>query len=67
MDEFRQCEYVALRATIRERGTVRVLTFFAAFVAWAALDLAFLASGARHVIGPLLSLMVLAAGFEAVF
>lgn len=67
MDDFRQFEYVALRATIRERGTVRVVTFLAALVAWAALELAFLASGPPHVVGPLLSLMVLAAGFEAVF
>ncbi len=67
MDDLRQFEYVALRATIRERGTVRAVTFLATLIAWAALELAFLASGPTHVIGPLLSLMVLAAGFEVVF
>jgi len=67
MDDLGRFEYEALRATIRERGTARLVTFFATLVAWAALELAILASGPNHVIGPLLSLMVLAAGFETVF
>jgi len=67
MDELRQDEYVALRATIRERGTVRAITFFVTVVGWAALELAFLTSGPRYAVGALLSLMVLAAGFEAIF
>ena len=67
MDDLRQQEYAALRATIRERGTVRAITFLAAVLGWAALDLAFLASGPRNVVGTLLSLTVLAAGFETVF
>jgi len=67
MNELRQHEYVALRATIRERGTVRAITFFVTVVGWAALELAFLASGPRHAVGTLLPLMVLAAGFETIF
>ncbi len=66
MDELALAEYTALRATIRERGTVRAITFFVALSAWAALELAVLAYP-EHVIVPLLPLMVLAAGFETVF
>jgi hypothetical protein len=67
MDDLGQHEYAALRATIRERGTVRAITFFVTVLAWAMIELAFLASRPHHVIGALLSLMVLAAGFETIF
>ncbi len=66
MDELGRDEYGALRATIRERGTVRAITFFVALASWAALDAAVLASG-RPVAGSLLPLIVLVAGFETVF
>ncbi len=66
-DQVSREEYIALRATIRERGTVRVITFLATIVAWAAIVLAFSATGPRDVVGSLVSLMVLAGGFEAVF
>lgn len=67
MDDYRNDEYVALRATIRERGTVRVITFLVALVAWAMLELVFLSSGPQNAVGMVLSLLVLAGGFEAVF
>ncbi len=66
MDEFVRDEYKALRATIRERGTVRAITFFVTLTAWAALGFALLTSG-HPVVAPLLPLMVLVAGFETVF
>lgn len=66
MDELLRDEYKALRATIRERGTVRAITFFVSLAAWAALSFALLASG-HPIMAPLLPLMVLVAGFETVF
>ncbi len=67
MNDYRTDEYSALRATIRERGTVRVITFLVTLIAWAALAIAFLISGPENVIGAVVCLLVLAAGFEAVF
>jgi hypothetical protein len=67
MNKPAQEEYRALRATIRERGTVRVITFVATIAAWAALELAFAAAGPRDVVGAFLSLLMLAAGFEAIY
>lgn len=66
MDEFERQEYKVLRATIRERGTVRAITFCATVIAWAALALVVLASGV-HPLAPLLPLLVLVAGFEVIF
>lgn len=66
MEELHDREYKALRATIRERGTVRVITFFVTLCVWGALELAVLAHP-HHVIAPLVPLMVLVAGFETVF
>ena len=59
-------EYRALRATIRERGTMRALVTTITFVSWAALSLA---AAALFVLPPLglIPLLSLAAGFEAVF
>ena len=59
-------EYKALRATIRERGTVRVWIFLTGFAAWAALALttAVLAAAPSTTLLPLL---LLAAAFEAIF
>jgi hypothetical protein len=59
-----QAEFEALRATIRERGTVRPILFVGAIAAWAAAVIATTALFALPV-SSLLSLLVLAAGFEA--
>ncbi len=66
MDEMERQEYKALRATIRERGSVRVVTFLAALLGWAVLTVALLI-GFVHASALLVSLLVLAGGFEAVF
>ncbi|HET9268600.1 MAG TPA: hypothetical protein VFO31_10570 [Vicinamibacterales bacterium] len=59
-------EYRALRATIRERGTMRALVTTITFVSWAGLSLA---AAALFVVPPLalIPLVALAAGFEALF
>jgi hypothetical protein len=57
-------EFAALRATIRERGTARILLFFAVMAVWGALAVATAAAIALPV-AALLPLVVLAAGFEA--
>jgi hypothetical protein len=59
-------EYRALRATIGQRGTARVWVFLAALIAWAAATIATAALAALPV-ATLLPLLLLAAGFEAVF
>ena len=59
-------EYRALRATIRERGTTRLWLFLAGLAAWAASTIATSALAALPV-ATLLPLLVLAAGFEAIF
>jgi hypothetical protein len=59
-----QAEFEALRATIRERGTARPILFVSAMAAWAALVIATTAVIALPV-SSLLSLLVLAAAFEA--
>src|SRR3954471_9574819 len=61
-----QEEYIALRATIRERGTARVCIFAAGIAAWAAAAIA-MAALASSPVATLLPLLVLAAMFEAVF
>ena len=59
-------EYRALRATIAARGATRVWLFLAVIVAWAAGTIATAALAALPV-ATLLPLLVLAAGFEAIF
>jgi hypothetical protein len=66
MTEREQEEYVALRATVRERGTARVWVFVAGVAGWAALTLATAALAATPV-ATLVPLLVLASVFEAVF
>ena len=66
MAQLRDDEYVALRATIRERGTARPILFVATLAGWALLMLITLASSPRPL-SFLFPLMSLAAGFEAVF
>ena len=59
-------EYAALRATIRERGTVRMLLIPFVFTAWAAVAVA-TSAVITVALSTLVPLLVLAAGFEAVF
>ncbi len=59
-------EYIALRATIRERGTTRVCVFAGGIVAWAALAVATAALSSTPV-ATLLPLLVLGSVFEAVY
>ena len=65
-DKRRHSEYESLRATIRQRGTARMLLVPAALTGWAALRI-----GAAAVItvalSTLIPLLVLVAAFEAVF
>ena len=58
-------EYRGLRATIRQRGTARVIVMTITFVSWSALALAACALFVIPAIG-LIPLLVLAAGFEGV-
>lgn len=60
-----QQEYVALRDTIRERGTARVALFVAIMGIWGALVVA-TASALSLPVASLIPLVVLGAGFEAV-
>ena len=59
-------EFAELRATIRLRGTTRVVLLPATFAAWGALTVA-AAAGITVTLSTLVPLLVLAAGFEAVF
>lgn len=59
-------EYEALRATIRERGTVRMILLPVTFALWGAIAIATTAAIALPL-AALLPLMVLAAGFEAIY
>jgi hypothetical protein len=63
---YRQGEYESMRATIRQRGTARILLVPAALVAWAGLTI-----GAAAVItvalSTLIPLLVLVAAFESTF
>jgi hypothetical protein len=62
----RETEYAALRATIRERGTARMILLPVVFIGWAGAAIA--AAGVITVsVSTLVPLLVLAAGFEAVF
>jgi hypothetical protein len=66
MTEREHLEYIALRATIRERGTARVYIFAGGITVWAALTVA-TAALASTPLATLLPLLVLACVFEAVF
>jgi hypothetical protein len=61
-----EAEYIALRATIRERGSVRVCVFAAGLAAWSAAAIA-TAALASTPVATLLPLLLLASIFEAVF
>ncbi len=62
----RKAEYEALRATIRERGTARMLLAPLVFTAWAGTAIATSAI-ITVAVSTLLPLMVLAAGFESIY
>ena len=62
----RNAEYDALRATIRERGTARMVLIPFVFTAWAGVAIATSAVIAV-ALSTLVPLLVLAAGFEATF
>jgi hypothetical protein len=66
LDSLRHYEYRALRDTIRQRGTVRMVLVPVTFIGWAATAGA-VASVITVAISTLVPLLVLAAGFEAVF
>jgi hypothetical protein len=61
-----QAEYEALRATIRERGTVRMILLPVTFGLWGGVAVATTAA-ILLPIAALLPLLVLAAGFEAIY
>lgn len=58
-------EYVALRATIRERGSLRLVLFVVTIGLWSALVVA-TAAALSLPVASLIPLLVLAGGFEAV-
>jgi hypothetical protein len=59
-------EFKALRATIRERGSLRIWLFYLVLATWSAATIATAALAALPV-ATLLPLLLLAAGFEVVF
>jgi hypothetical protein len=61
-----QSEYAAMRDTIRQRGTARMVLVPVTFIGWAATAVA-TAAVITVAISTLVPLMVLAAGFEAIF
>ena len=65
-DPVKQLEYSAMRATIRERGTARMVLAPIVFIAWAAIAVA-TAAVITVALSTLVPLVVLAAGFEAIF
>jgi len=59
-------EFAALRATIRERGTLRMVLVPVIFIGWAGVAVATVAV-ITVALSTLLPLLVLAAGFETLF
>ena len=62
----RDLEFEALRATIRERGTVRMILLPVSLALWGAVAIATTAAVAVPI-AALVPLLVLAAGFEAIY
>jgi hypothetical protein len=62
----RELEFEALRATIRQRGTIRVILLPVTFGLWAGAAIATTAAVALPI-AALVPLLVLAAGFEAIY
>lgn len=65
-EALRPVEYSAMRATIRERGTVRLVLVPVIFIAWAGAVVA-TAAVITVAVSTLVPLLILVAGFEAVF
>lgn len=66
MPDHSDAEYAALRPTVRERGTARMVIVPLIFVGWAASSIA-TAAAIGIPIASIVPLIVLAAGFESVF
>ena len=66
MSDLREAEYEALRATIRERGTLRSYAVLGGLVAWGALAV-IVFTGRAHGALAIVPLLVLAATFEINF
>ena len=66
LDTRHQTEYAALRDTIRQRGTARVVLVPVVFIGWAATAVA-TAAVITVAISTLVPLLILVAGFEAIF
>ena len=65
-DQRHKEEYAALRATIRERGTARMLLLPVVFIGWGAAAIA-TAAVISEPLDTLVPLLILAAGFQAIF
>jgi hypothetical protein len=63
---YRETEYAAMRATIRERGTARLVLLPVVFISWAATVVATTAA-INFAMSTLVPLLILAAGFEAIY
>ena len=66
MDDRERAEYEALRATIRERGTVRMWVILVGLLTWGALAIGPWAAGSRGAL-TLVPLLAIAATFEISF
>lgn len=66
MNDLSREEFIELRATIRERGSARIYVFVLSIAVWAGLTVAIALVGAAPVF-TIVPLLVLWAGFEAVF
>jgi hypothetical protein len=66
LDSREQAEYAAMRDTIRQRGTARMALVPATFIGWAGAAIG-TAAVLTTAISTLIPLMILAAGFEAIF
>ena len=66
LDSRQQAEYLALRDTIRQRGTIRMVLVPVVFIGWAATAVA-TAAVITVAISTLVPLLVLVAGFETIF
>jgi hypothetical protein len=66
LDSRQQSEYAAMRETIRQRGTARMVLVPVTFIGWAATSVA-TAAVITVALSTLIPLLILGAGFEAIF
>jgi hypothetical protein len=66
LDPRQQAEYTAMRDTIRQRGTARIVLVPITFIGWAGTAVA-TAAVITVALSTLVPLLILAAGFEAIF